>query len=63
LAGASAALLILLATELWSAGPSPAGQLLETAASASGDAYHAVRDAVVGAGTNALDEHGRWARD
>ncbi len=63
LARASAALLVLLATESRSAEPPPVGQLLETAATASGDAYLAARDAMVGAGTNALAELGRCATD
>ncbi|MBU4459591.1 MAG: hypothetical protein KJ579_03400 [Verrucomicrobia bacterium] len=63
LARASAALLILLAIEPRSAEPPPVDRLLETAATASGDAYLAARDAVVGGGTNALVELGRIAID
>jgi len=63
LARASAALLILLAIEPRSAEPPPVDRLLETAATASGDAYLAARDAVVDGGTNALAELGRIATD
>jgi hypothetical protein len=63
LARASAALLVLLAIEPRSAETQPVDRLLETAATASGDAYLAARDAVVGAGTNALAELGRCATD